>query len=266
MYRIEPDDGLSKAVFPTVQRPDENNVVSHGRAVETIDAQPDPPWLEGLPIDDPGSIAILKREGRRLKALVGDPERDRLDGDGHVHGDRRIDVEAEIAVSQRRTLTAFKPCKNQIAPRCNDAQFAFGTRPAQAPADGLEGFASRRQRRKIGAGSSIRLIALAIKARLIRPCTLVTSMTRDPVFCIRCESDRSGRDQKTMAFRLHPAEGHGGVCDPLTRSQGSVRLDRWSNRCKPVNEVGGVSRTSEIRVFGKRCRECLVDVDSDDRI
>jgi hypothetical protein len=31
-------------------------------------------------------------------------------------------------------------------------------------------------------------------------------MTRDPVFCDRGELDQNGRDQKTMAFPLYPAE------------------------------------------------------------
>ena len=60
-------------------------------------------------------------------------------------------MEAEIAVSQSRTLAAVKLRKNQLVPGCDDAEFVLGTRPAQAPADGLEGLASGRQRGEVGA-------------------------------------------------------------------------------------------------------------------
>ena len=138
LARVHGDEGLPTLAFPAAQTPDKDDVVSRRRAIKAIDTQADPPWPKGFAIDGPCRITILERQARCLKALVGDPERDRLDGDGDIDGDGRIDVEAEIAPSQGRTLMAVKPRKNQLFSGRNDAEVVFGIRPAQATTDGLQ--------------------------------------------------------------------------------------------------------------------------------
>ena len=68
--------------------PDKNDIVGDCSAVEAVDAQADWSCREALAIDSPGGLdRSPESRCRGSETLVGEPERDRCDGDGDVDDD-----------------------------------------------------------------------------------------------------------------------------------------------------------------------------------
>ncbi len=138
------------AALRNLRTPDEDDVMSLGRAIEVVDTQADRAGFEGFLVKLPHGAGRFEHEARRPEAPVGDPEGNRPGRDGNVHQDGRVDVQSQIPACQSRPLIRAKLLEDQVAAGGDGRQVAIGPRPAQSPADRTQRLA--RGRKPVGRG------------------------------------------------------------------------------------------------------------------